>query len=109
MTSRRSFLRTLGLASGAVLVGDEVLSAFERLTHRKVFALGGLPDPYQSLTAVYRKTNTDITEAMRAFTEEYSWVEEHASPRSLFALDFVRSDSAVLAPTTGPARFTFVG
>lgn len=42
---RRSFLRrsTLALAGG-LLVGDAALEAFDRLTHRKVFALGGLPE-----------------------------------------------------------------
>ena len=45
MTSRRSFLRTLGLASaGAVLVGPDVLEAFARLTHvRKSFPSAGVP------------------------------------------------------------------
>jgi hypothetical protein len=27
------------------MVGDAALEAFDRLTHRKVFALGGLPSP----------------------------------------------------------------
>ena len=42
MMDRRSFLTrsTLALAGG-LLVGDAALEAFERLTHRKVFALGG--------------------------------------------------------------------
>lgn len=41
---RRSFLRrsTIALAGGLVL-GDAALEAFERLTHRKVFALGAPP------------------------------------------------------------------
>lgn len=43
--SRRSFLTRSTLAVGGLLVGDAALEAFERLTHRKVFALGGLPEP----------------------------------------------------------------
>lgn len=43
MTSRRAFLTRSGLALGALIVGDEMLEALDRLTHRKVFALGGMP------------------------------------------------------------------
>lgn len=43
MTDRRTFLTKSGLALGALIVGDEVLEVLDRLTHRKVFALGGLP------------------------------------------------------------------
>lgn len=39
---RRAFFRRTSLALPALLVGDAALEAFERLTHRKVFALGGL-------------------------------------------------------------------
>lgn len=44
MTTRRSFLRTLGLATtGAVLVGPDVIEAFARLTHvRKSFPSASL-------------------------------------------------------------------
>lgn len=41
--NRRSFLSRLALGTTGLLVGDAALEAFERLTHRKVFALGGLP------------------------------------------------------------------
>lgn len=41
--NRRLFLRRASLASAGLLVGDAALEAFERLAHRKVFALGGLP------------------------------------------------------------------
>lgn len=37
--NRRDFLYSLG----GLLTGAAALDAFERLTHRKVFALGGLP------------------------------------------------------------------
>lgn len=37
---RRSFLSRIALAATALVIGDEALEAFERLTHRKVFALG---------------------------------------------------------------------
>ncbi len=36
--NRRNFLTRSGLALGALLVGDEVLEAMDRLTHRKVWA-----------------------------------------------------------------------
>lgn len=41
---RRHFLTRSGIALGALLVGDDVLEAMDRLTHRKVFALGGVYD-----------------------------------------------------------------
>lgn len=41
MLTRRDFLRRTSLAlAGGLLLGDAALEAFERLTHRKVFALG---------------------------------------------------------------------
>jgi hypothetical protein len=40
---RRSFLTRSGLTLGALIVGDEVLEAMDRLTHRKMFALGAIP------------------------------------------------------------------
>ena len=88
MTSRRSFLRTLGLASaGAVLVGPDVLEAFARLTHvRKSFPSAGIPGAYSlnsAMTEIYSKVNREVYEAMRAMTEEYSWVDDD-SPTSLF-------------------------
>ena len=43
MMDRRSFLRRTSLALPALLVGDAALEAFERLSHRKVFALGDIP------------------------------------------------------------------
>lgn len=42
--NRRDFLRRTSLALPALLVGDEALAAFERMAHRKVFALGGLSE-----------------------------------------------------------------
>ena len=43
MLDRRTFLRRTSLAlAGGLLVGDAALEAFERLTHRKVFALGNV-------------------------------------------------------------------
>jgi hypothetical protein len=54
---RRSFLRRTSIAlAGGLLVGDEALALFERLTHQKVFALGGLPE-----------TATSILEQSQAF------------------------------------------
>lgn len=45
MLDRRAFLRRGSIAlAGSLLVGDAALEAFERLTHRKVFALGGMPE-----------------------------------------------------------------
>jgi hypothetical protein len=43
--NRRNFLTRSGLALGALIVGDEVLEMLDRLTHRKVYALGGVPRP----------------------------------------------------------------
>lgn len=43
--NRRGFLTRSGLALGALIVGDEVLETLDRLTHRKVWALGGIPEP----------------------------------------------------------------
>lgn len=41
---RRQFLRRSGLAvAGGLVAGNAALELFERLTHRKVWALGGLP------------------------------------------------------------------
>lgn len=43
MTSRRSFLTRSGLALGALIVGDQALEAFARLTHvRKSFPSAGI-------------------------------------------------------------------
>lgn len=45
MASRREFLTRLGLAvAGGLIVGDAAMSLFEWLTHRKVFALGQMPN-----------------------------------------------------------------
>lgn len=44
MTTRRDFLRRTSLAlAGGLIVGDAALELMERLAHRKVFALGGMP------------------------------------------------------------------
>lgn len=40
MTNRRNFLTRSGLALGALIVGDAALEAMERLTHKRIFALG---------------------------------------------------------------------
>lgn len=88
---RRAFLRRSSLAlAGGLLVGDAVMDAYERLTHRRVFALGGLPHGNgcfcaSCMTALYKKTNADVLDAMKVFTDEWSWVEDDVRPRSLFA------------------------
>lgn len=44
MLNRRCFLTRSGLALGAIVLGDEVLEAFARLTHvRKSFPSAGIP------------------------------------------------------------------
>ena len=44
---RRSFLRRTSLAlAGGLVLGDAALEMFERLTHRKVFALGAVPEKW---------------------------------------------------------------
>ena len=80
---RRLFLRRTALALPALVVGDAALEAFERLTHRKVFALGGY-DLSSAMTELYRKTNRDVMEAMRTLTEEWSWVEDDRVPKRLW-------------------------
>lgn len=46
MTTRRDFFKRSSIVlAGGLIFGDAALEAFERLTHRKVFALGGLPEP----------------------------------------------------------------
>lgn len=55
--NRRDFLRRGAIAlAGGLLVGDAALEAFERLTHRKVFALGSLsPTPTSPyITTLFR-------------------------------------------------------
>ena len=45
MTTRRDFLRRSSLAlAGGLIVGDAALELLDRLTHRKVWALGAMPD-----------------------------------------------------------------
>lgn len=42
--NRRLFLRRAGIATvGGLVTGNAALEMFERLTHRKVWALGGMP------------------------------------------------------------------
>lgn len=42
MTTRRDFLRKTTIAlAGGLIVGDAAMELFERLTHKKVYALGG--------------------------------------------------------------------
>ena len=41
---RRAFLRSTSLAlAGGLVVGDAAMELYERLTHRKVWALGAVP------------------------------------------------------------------
>jgi hypothetical protein len=47
--NRRGFLTRSGLALGALIVGDEALALAERLTHRKVWALGAVSQPWHGL------------------------------------------------------------
>lgn len=43
--NRRDWLKRTSLAlAGGLVLGDAAMEAYERLTHRKVFALGGVPD-----------------------------------------------------------------
>lgn len=52
--NRRGFLTQSGLALGALLVGDAALEAMDRLAHRKVWALGGVPlDDSARLQAIF--------------------------------------------------------
>lgn len=52
MLNRRGFLTRSGLALGALVVGDEVLEAFARLTHvRKSFPSAGIPGVDTPMTA----------------------------------------------------------
>lgn len=43
--TRRDAVRRLLLGAGGLLVGAPALKAFERLTHRRIFQLGAIPQP----------------------------------------------------------------
>jgi hypothetical protein len=53
--NRRNFLTRSGLALGALIVGDEVLEMLDRLTHRKVYALGGVPRQQETMIDMARR------------------------------------------------------
>lgn len=42
---RRNFLKLMSAYAGALVVGESALLAYDRLTHKKVFALGAIPQP----------------------------------------------------------------
>jgi len=67
---RRTFLRRSALALGGLMVGDAALEAFERLTHRPVFALGGLPEANDIL---YSQEVADDLRAMNDPTVHSQW------------------------------------
>lgn len=76
---RRTFLRRSALALGGLMVGDAALEAFERFTHHKVFALGGLPE---ANSATYSQ---EVAEDLRALADPGKW--------PLGVLDVVTSQS----------------
>ena len=69
MTSRRDFLRKTSLAlAGGLILGDAALEAFERLTHRKVWAgadFGGTFDGISRSTWQEWSVHYDSTSAGR--------------------------------------------
>ena len=92
---RRSFLRRASLALPALLVGDAALEAFERLSHRKVFALGGLPNqPWHGLGYYFDDPNTITPLApIRRLTNYNAW------PKGVIDLE---TSSSVHRLTTKP-------
>lgn len=53
---RRAFLQRGSLAAGGLLLGVSAIDEYERLTHRKVWALGGLPSPRFMLSDTWDRT-----------------------------------------------------
>lgn len=75
--TRRSFLARSSLAlAGGLLVGDAALEAFERLTHRKVWALGGL-SPQDAFARLRGITEKEIADALK---ELYADMREATTP-----------------------------
>lgn len=77
VTSRRDFLRKTSIAlAGGLIVGDAAMEMFERLTHNKVFALGGVQHPVfiteSEIRDMMKKIYTDMN-------REIIW---HVSPQS---------------------------
>jgi hypothetical protein len=47
---RRSFLRRTSLAlAGGLVLGNEAMEMYERLTHKKVWAMGRMPGPLPTI------------------------------------------------------------
>lgn len=87
MLTRRDFLRRGSLAlAGGLLVGDAALEAFERLSHRKVFALGGLPDRKKWYSVMY----SGSWPSTRETAVEYAWgYMGEGQPRERSAVPFL--------------------
>lgn len=78
MISRRDWIRKSALwVGGGLLVGEAAMEALERLTHAKVFALGGMEpfgeplaarllDPQHTLSAIWRKVQPQMAAALAA-------------------------------------------
>ena len=83
---RRAFLRRSAIALvGGLLLGDAALDAFERLTHRKVWALGGPPKRpayTASIDFVYRRAVADRRTGLM------TWEFEYGAPKRLLTGSF---------------------
>ncbi len=87
--NRASFFRSLLVGAGGLIVGDEALESFARLTHvRTTFPSAGLSRPLdvthsvfyhgqvspQTLAEVYRKVQTPLMDAYTYNVPEYAWL-----------------------------------
>lgn len=69
MTTRRSFLGTLGMAGGAILCGEAILEEFARLTHvRKSFPSAGIPQRWGGRVVDYDEWVLTVPDNSRTYT-----------------------------------------
>lgn len=54
LMSRREWFRNAAMIAAGVVAADQI-DLLERLTHRKVFALGGIPDQHMTATEIVKR------------------------------------------------------